>query len=632
MSALDATTAGVTSRSTFTLDATRDDARLSATSQSRQIDLAGLFKELKIKSEVLGRLSDATVTIETHGPTLRNWLRDAKIRATVGASVLKLRERDEELNIEQASVIAGPDVPVKADLLGKFEQYPIQLTAMGGLFANLLFKDSAWPDISAELRTNIKDQPVALYASTGLNSLRAGRDVPVRVELRSPNALTTVVGTVADLQKPANSPFVVKTDVKSLATLPLLTEHSPFPDIPLKATGRLRYSKELIALDNLELKAGDTDLAGNIRLDRGKRLKLSADLSGDLLDLGPWIAKSDAATSKGEKTAEPEKTGETKTSGKTGKTTSSDSSMDQPFDLEPMRKIDAALTLRARRVTSNEIDLNSLALNAKLNDGVLDFSGSIAEGGTALKARVNGHTDVPVVAIHFNTKDLDLDLLKLATKDITGSSPKITINAQFAGSGATLRKLYASSKGVAVLSAGPGQITKTASPFLLQTVSANLLEVLLPGKKPDDFNQLECAAARFEVKDGVANSPNGIALRFKRMDILGSGAINLTNGKILFGFKAVRRHWLDFSILSVASDFASITGTIDNPRVGLDTQGALITGGAAWATAGLSLLATNLFRTLSSSENPCTAILEKGQTASDPLDALMKSLQPSSKP
>ena len=622
MSALDATTAGVTSRSTFTLDATRDDARLSATSQSRQIDLAGLFKELKMKSEVLGRLSDATVTIETHGPTLRNWLRDAKIRATVGASVLKLRERDEEVDIERASVIAGPDVPVKAELLGNFEQYPLQLTAMGGLLADLLFKDSAWPDISAELRTKVKDQPVTLYAATALNSLRAGRDVPVRAELRSPNALTTVVGTIADLQKPASSPFVVKTDVKSLATLPLLTEHSPLPDIPLEATGRLAFGKDLITLNALQLKAGDTDLAGNVQFHRNDRQKLVVDLSSNLLDLKPWLPKPDTQTGK----TEAQKT-------ETQKAEAAESKLDQRFDLSAMRKFDGSVNLRAKRVLAHRLDLDSFAVKATLEKGVLNSSASIREGGTKISGRIDGRTDVPAVAVRAQAKDLDIESLKPADLALANSKlPRFAAEVEFAGTGATPRAIYASAKGLAVISAGPGQVTTTASPFLLQTVSANLLEVLLPGKKPDDFNQLECAAARFEVKDGVANSPNGIAFRFKRMDILGSGAINLSTGKILFGFKAVRRNWLDFNILSVASDFASITGTVDKPTVGLDTQGVLITGGAAWATAGLSLLATNFLRTLSSSEDPCKAILEKGRTASDPLDALMKSLQPSSKP
>jgi hypothetical protein len=538
-----------------------------------------------------------------------------------------LRERNEELDIAQASVIAGPEVPVEAELRGKVEQYPLQLTARGGTLADLLFNESAWPEISAELRTQVKDQPVALNVSTALNSLRAGRDVPVRLELRSPNALTTVVGTIADLKKPASSPFVIKADVKSLATLPLLNVHTSFPDIPLKATGRLAFGKDLIALDGLQLKAGDTDLAGNVQFHRNDRQKLIVDLSGNLLDLKPWLPKPETETKQAETKQAETKQAETK------QAESVDSKLDRHFDLSAMRKFDGSVTLSTKRLVAHRWDLDDFAVKAMLDRGILNYSVSIREGGTRVSGRINGHTDIPSVAFRAQTKNLDVESLKPADVALANSKlPKFTGNAQFAGSGATPRAIYASAKGLAVFSAGPGQVTSTKSPFLLQTVSANLLEVLLPGKKPDDFNQLECAAARFEVKDGVANSTNGIAFRFKRMDILGSGAVNLSTGKILFGFKAVRRHWLDFNILSVASDFASITGTVEKPRVGLDTQGVLITGGAAWATAGLSLLATNFLRTMSSSEDPCKAILEKGRTATDPIDALMKGLQSPGKP
>jgi len=612
VSAFDATTAGVTSRSTLTLDATGDDARLRVTSQSRQIDLAALFRELGVTSDVLGRLADASITIDTHGQTLRNWLRNAKANASVGASRLKLRDRDQELEIEQASITAGPDVPVKAELRGKVEEVPLQLSATGGLLADLLLSDSAWPDINAELRTTVKGQPVRLYVASALNSLRAGHDVPVRVELHSPNGLTTVVGTIADLQKPASSPFVVKTDVKSLATLPLLLEKSPLPDIPLKANGTLVVSQEFIALEGLRLQAGQTDLAGKVQLHRKDRQSLIVDLSGNLLDLRPWYRKPEF---------------------KTDKPTEGDSKLDQRFDLSAMRKLDTDLMLRVKRVVSHRMDLDDFAVKATLDQGMLNYAVSIKEGGTNVSGRLDGRTDVLAVAIRVHVKDLDVEELKPADMAVANSQlPKFTANVQFAGSGATPRAIYSSAKGLAVLSTGPGQVTNARTPFLLQTVSADLLQVLVSGKKPDDFNQLECAAARFEVKDGIANSPSGIAFRFKRMDILGSGAINLESGKILFGFKAVRRHWLDFNILSVTSDFASITGTVDKPQVGLDTQGVLITGGAAWATAGLSLLATNFLRTMSSSEDPCADIIEKGQTVSDPIDALMKSLQAPAKP
>ena len=626
VSSLDATTAGITSRSTFTLDATLDDARLNATSHSSRIVLAELFKELDVKSQVLGRLGDATVTIETHGTTLRNWLRNAKARASIGVSNIKLRDRNEELDIEQASIVAGPDVPVQAELRGKVEQYPLQLSATGGPLVDLLLAGTAWPQISAEIHTEVRKLPVEITASSAFDALKAGRDVPVRVEVRSENGSAIAVGTIADMQNPERTPLDVQIRMKSLKRTPWKPEELALPDIPFAATAKITVGEKLIALDNLKLTAGDTDLAGSLRMNRENRLNLAADLSANLLDLKPWIPKSDA------KVETVEKVESSKAAEKVEGATASDPGMDKPFNLEPMRKIDVALTFRARRVTSHQMDVDDLVVNTKLNKGLLDFSTSITEGETTFKGRVDGRTDVPALAVRLKTTKLNLDLLKPEGFSVSESTPKITANAQFAGAGATPRAIYNSAKGVAVISTGPGQIGTSGSPFLVQTVSTSLLEVLLPGRKPEDFNQLECAAARFEVKDGVANSPNGIAFRFKRMDILGSGAVNLATGKILFGFKAVRRHWFDFSILSVASDFASITGTVDKPRVGLDTQGALITGGAAWATAGLSLLATNFLRTLSSSEDPCTAILEKGRTASDPIDALMKSLQLPNKP
>jgi hypothetical protein len=110
------------------------------------------------------------------------------------------------------------------------------------------------------------------------------------------------------------------------------------------------------------------------------------------------------------------------------------------------------------------------------------------------------------------------------------------------------------------------------------------------------------------------------------MDILGSGAVNLSNREILFGFRAVRRQWLSISLLDLTSDFARISGTLDQPKVGLDTEGLLIKGGAASATLGISLLATDTLRQLRKLEDPCAAIVAKGKTSSDPLDALLRGL------
>jgi hypothetical protein len=157
-------------------------------------------------------------------------------------------------------------------------------------------------------------------------------------------------------------------------------------------------------------------------------------------------------------------------------------------------------------------------------------------------------------------------------------------------------------------------------------LTGNLLTVLVPGRKPQDFAQLQCAAARFTLANGVATSTDGIALRFKQMDILGGGAVNLSTGQIQFGYRAVRRNWLSFSAMGLASGLAVVGGTIDKPTVQLDPTGVLIHAAAAYATAGLSILGGHLWRKLEATADPCARIAAGASSMSDPLDQLTRSL------
>jgi len=81
-----------------------------------------------------------------------------------------------------------------------------------------------------------------------------------------------------------------------------------------------------------------------------------------------------------------------------------------------------------------------------------------------------------------------------------------------------------------------------------------------------------------------------------------------------------------FSLLSLTSGFAKVTGTIGDPRVALDPGGLLLQGSAAWATAGLSLLAGDLWRKLESGTDPCARIASGAQSMTDPLESLIRGL------
>ena len=70
----------------------------------------------------------------------------------------------------------------------------------------------------------------------------------------------------------------------------------------------------------------------------------------------------------------------------------------------------------------------------------------------------------------------------------------------------------------------------------------------------------------------------------------------------------MRRELFSLNLLSLTSGFAKVSGTIGHPTVSLDPGGLLIQGGAAWAIAGLSLLAGELWRKLWSGRDPYARI------------------------
>ncbi len=106
------------------------------------------------------------------------------------------------------------------------------------------------------------------------------------------------------------------------------------------------------------------------------------------------------------------------------------------------------------------------------------------------------------------------------------------------------------------------------------------------------------------------------------------GAANLKTNEILFGYRAVRRELFSLHLLSLSSGFAKVSGTIGHPTVSLDPGGLLIQGGAAWASAGLSLLAGDLWRKLESSTDPCARIAAGAQSMGEPLEAVIRALPP----
>ncbi len=604
--------AGAVVQSTLVLDASRDEPQLIANVSAPRLDVAKLSAELKVDAPVVGTIGQATATLDTRGASLRSWMENAKAAARISASTLKRAGDGEQLTVERASAVAGPGADVRAEMHGQFGEFPLDMVVTGGRLVELLDEKPLWPKLMAELNTVFRKTPISLSAQSAFHALLSGRNVPVRAEMRSPNGYAIVAGTIADLREPARTPLDVNVSANAQAFQPLLGDGRALPDLPINASAKASLDNSIVSLKKLGIRAGEAELSGEMRMELKDRVKLTASLAGETLDLRPWIPA-------------PAKPAPDGAGGK--KLLPADAKLDRPFNLNAVRKIDAGLELKIRRLISHQLILDDVSLRTDLDGGRLVAFMSIAEGDSSLELQFDGSRNLPLVASRVRMTDLDLEALKTPeTPFVRTSVPRITANLKFAGVGTTPREVYKTAKGEALVSVGPGQLARGSKPFMVEVISTDLVETLLPGRKPDDYTQMECAAIFFKVADGVASSPDGMAARFKEVDILGSGAINLETKEILLGFKVVRRRWFSFSFLDIAGDFARVGGTLDKPTVGLAPGGTLFTGGAAWATAGVSLLATRFWRKLGTADNPCQVIIESGRRKSIRLDSLIKDL------
>lgn len=128
---------------------------------------------------------------------------------------------------------------------------------------------------------------------------------------------------------------------------------------------------------------------------------------------------------------------------------------------------------------------------------------------------------------------------------------------------------------------------------------------------------MSCAAVRFVIRDGVATADNGIAMRTDKVDVLGSGTVNLRNEHLDLGIKPQARGGVGLSLSTPLAGLVRVNGTLANPSMGIDTTGTLKTAvsvGAGVATGGLSTIGGLLVDKMGGDTDPCLTALGKSQT------------------
>ncbi|WP_170164808.1 AsmA family protein [Thiocapsa rosea] len=490
---------------------------------------------------------------------------------------------------------SGTAVRLQTALATGGERFDLDLT--GGRLVDLLPQGRGWPKIDVLAKRRSKTKGAEIRGSIGpLDALLAGRDLNLDLSLEQPGLTIGVKGRLARLDALRGSTLDVEAAIQDLSVLGELAGSpfgqglaSGFPDgPPLTASARLQGLDDGWALRDLKAASGDSDLAGNLTIRPGPVPRIEATLSAQRLDLTPYLGMGLPTASNARSTP----------------------AQRLPPDL--LRMLDGTLRLTVGHLKAGDLGFDLLELNAALDAGHLQAT--LATGAERLRAEMDLRSDRAGWRFDIRAKG-NLDLAQLLdAKDADALSHIQTVlDMRLTGVATALNDLLRNAAGHLELSLGAGRLHKKAAEVLpLGGLLFTLLDVLNPLALDLDsrvhYNDLECAVLQFDLADGIAVSTRGLAVQTKTINAIGGGALNLRTEGIDRRFKTAKRRGIGLSLLGIADRFVYIKGTLRNPRAGIDPAALLTYGGAAWATSGISLLADQFVRRLTSGTNPCDAV------------------------
>ena len=425
--------------------------------------------------------------------------------------------RNLELTIPGARARApGPDAPFDIDVNALWNGIDVALS--GSLASPRALMERSGP-LPLTLRTRLLGLEIAVDGRITEPSGTAGLDLRLEANAGSLDALRARLGKVV----PAAG--------------------------PLRLSMNLIGNAEAMRLDDLQLQLGDSDVAGDIRFDRGAAgLRVNATLTSRRLDLTQLLPGAGAPAEPGAPRARV--------------------FSDAPLGLQSLRLADATVTLSAAELVTRVAKLNDVAATVALADGVLlvnpmrgTLAGGVIDGALTLDAAVA----VPTVSLTLNTMRLDVGRILQDTTSTDLVRGTAALDVALTGQGQSVAAIMGTLDGHARLLMGEGQLRATGFDALIGGLSE-----IVGGLFSHDaeWTPLNCLAADFAIADGIATN-RALLIDTDKILVTGEGEINL--GTEVLDLKISPRSKSPTLTISAP---VRIGGTLAAPEIGVDKLGA----------------------------------------------------------
>jgi len=370
---------------------------------------------------------------------------------------------------------------------------------------------------------------------------------------------------------------------------------------PASLTGDLAFTADGYSLSSVVVKLGDMEISGDIAVSlAGVRPALTASLHSGRLDLSGFFPEDEAEERPAEKVFSAE-----------------------PLPFELLKTLDADLSYTAESVIFPGVIFDDLRFTAKVVDGRLEIetlSAIVANGQLVMSGGILAGQEVPQVRVDLEVSGLEPGLLP-DFREINATEGSLTdIRFNAAGFGRSVAAIMGSLNGSFLAVTGEGkhrvqQIDQLGSDFVLQA-----LNLVNPFRKTVNETQIMCVVIRFDIRDGVATSDQGLAAQTQQLNILGGGVIDLKTEQLDIVFHPEARSGISLSKISLV-ELVHIYGTLANQEVREDTQNALLRGigtaSTSLITGGVAYLVRSLFPGGFSKKDPCKVALREDESPPD---------------
>ena len=413
--------------------------------------------------------------------------------------------------------------------------------------------------------------------------LKLSRDLtesfPMEVSAQTGRTTLKATGTVENLQEFSGLNAAIDIQGRNLDELYKLAGVVLPSTPPYKLRGQISKLGQVWSTTKIQGMLGKSDIAGDMSFDTSQKTPL---LTGkirskilDFDDLRPVIGLPVKSAAAGSTTKEvsavlSQKAVSANTQRKMLPTAT--------LDLVKLKAMNADVTYSALDIRHiKELPLDKGNVHVKLNNGVLRLEPlALGVAGGSLAGQIT--IDVNVMPATFDTK-FDLRAVQLnklfpTIENTKSSLGKISGQVALKGRGNSMAQMLGSASGDVAVLMGRGELSN----ILLEYIGLDGGEVIKFFLRGDRNVELRCAAAAFEVKQGLMAS-KVILLDTSDTVINGFGQINLANETLDMVLKPEPK---DKSILSLRSPL-KIGGTFAAPTAGPDK--AALAGRAGLAIA-----------------------------------------------